>query len=87
MNSVSYGLMERLKLEKAAAESGYFVDRTNTIEDVKGWIDNPETYPKKFRRNSLYLMRTFTCRAGYPEVTALVWCVDQVIPVPCPLRA
>lgn len=84
-NRISFGLVERLKFQQDTIEGGNFIDRLHSLEDAQPWIDNPETYPKKFRRKTLYLMKTFTRRNGCSRIVALVWCVDEIIPLSCDL--
>ncbi|MEK7659360.1 MAG: hypothetical protein AAB338_01755 [Patescibacteria group bacterium] len=67
------GRVNGYDLERHLYETG-LIDHCLSLEDeaVKGWIANPSTYPKRFRRKTLLLWKSrMLSRSGSGKVIAI----------------
>ena len=74
------GWMKGFDLEKHLEETK-LIDRAFSLDDelVKGWIDNPSTYPEEFKGKAIFLWKSKRTAGSGRPVACLSWDDDRVV--------
>ena len=83
---VCWKIVFRLSVQKTIRMLGGFIDPYHNLDDIKRWGRHPETYPRRFRKRTVFFWKTYDDRPGFFRIWAVSWDNKTKTVLPYPFR-